>query len=74
MNWLEVQKTMYGDYEQNDPLWCTCYACGKKVHQGVGTLHIGEEHPEIVKSMQIAIKQSIDIKIRQQNQKNGSNL
>lgn len=59
MNWKEIQDLR--NYAPDDELWAICFACGKRVHQGVGTLHIQEEHPEIAKSITDAITRSINL-------------
>lgn len=57
MTWNDIQKRLYGDFKPDD-LWVTCHACAEKVHQGVGVLHIKEEHPEMTKSIEDAVRRS----------------
>lgn len=47
-SWLDIQQRAVAN-GAND--WSTCPACGLRVLQRVGSLHVTEEHPDIAASL-----------------------
>lgn len=56
-DWRTIQERAARSGEDD---WATCPACGEEVLQGVGSLHVTEEHPEIALNIANAARKGHD--------------